>query len=111
MPRPRTPTAILELRGAFQRNPNRLKARKSEPLVTTPLPDPPECLSTAAAEAWSEMQSRGYWLTSADRFLVQIAATLIARFRLNRLTHGHVSVLIGLLGKLGFSRFVSPRAA
>ena len=50
-----------------------------------------------------EMKSRGYWLTSADRFLVEIAATLTARYRLDQLTHGHVSVLIGLLGKLGFS--------
>lgn len=103
MARPRTPTAILELRGAFKRNPNRLKARKNEPLVTNPLPGPPENLSTAEVTAWSEMKTVGLWLTSADQFLVRIAATLIARFRHNELTHGHVSVLIGLLGKLGFS--------
>jgi hypothetical protein len=63
-------------------------------------------LKTRFAESfveWSEMKSRGHWLTSADQFLVEIAATLTARYRLNQLTHGHVSVLIGLLGKLGFS--------
>ncbi|TYL92007.1 hypothetical protein FXB40_26515 [Bradyrhizobium rifense] len=49
------------------------------------------------------MKTRGYWLTSADRFLVEIAATLAARFKNGELKHGHVSVMISLLGKLGFS--------
>jgi hypothetical protein len=52
---------------------------------------------------WLEMKSRGYWLTSADRFLVEIAATLIARYRTDELNSGDVSQLIGLLGKIGFS--------
>jgi hypothetical protein len=29
---------------------------------------------------WHEMKSRGYWLTSADIFLVEIAVTLMAHF-------------------------------
>ncbi|WGD55090.1 hypothetical protein QA641_15040 [Bradyrhizobium sp. CB1650] len=103
MARPRTPTALLELRGAFKRNPNRLKARQGEPLVTMPLPDPPDDLKPEVSATWRAMKSRGYWLTSADRFLVEIAATLAARFKAGDLNHGHVSVLIGVLGKLGFS--------
>jgi hypothetical protein len=103
MSRPRTPTAVLELRGAFKRNPNRLRARKNEPIITTPLPEPPKYLTSAATAAWFEMDVSGFWLTSADRFLVAIAATLMARYRLNELKSGDVSLLIGLLGKLGFS--------
>jgi hypothetical protein len=49
------------------------------------------------------MKSRGYWLTSADRFLVEIADTLMARYRLDELKSADVSLLIGLLGKIGFS--------
>jgi hypothetical protein len=49
------------------------------------------------------MKSCGYWLTSADRFLVEIAATLMARYRIDELKSGDVSLLIGLLGKIGFS--------
>jgi hypothetical protein len=49
------------------------------------------------------MQSRGFWLTSADRFLVEIAGTLMARYRIEDLKSGEVSLLIGLLGKIGFS--------
>lgn len=103
MSRPRTLTAVLELRGAFRRNPNRLKDRKYEPIVTTPLPEPPKYLTKAAMATWAEMESWGFWLTSADQFLVAIAATLIARYWIDELKSGDVSPLIGLLGKLGFS--------
>ena len=103
MPRPRTPTAVLALRGAFKRNPNRLEDRKYEPIVTTPLPDPPKYLTKAATAAWFEMEASGFWLKSPDQFLVAIAAALMARYRIDELKSGDVSLLIGLLGKLGFS--------
>jgi hypothetical protein len=94
MARPRIPTALLELRGAFERNPNRRRARQGEPLVTAPLPDAPSHLSDEATPAWRQMKQRGYWLRRADQFLVEIAATLVARFKAGELTHGHVSVMI-----------------
>jgi len=103
MGRTRTPTAVLALRGAFKRNPDRLRARQHEPLVTTALPDPRPSLPKPVKQAWLEMQLRGFWLTSADRFLVEIAATLMTRYRFNEITSGDVSQLIGLLGKIGFS--------
>jgi hypothetical protein len=103
MARPRTPTAVLELRGAFKNHPSRLKDRKYEPVVSSPLPEPPRYLESATAAVWLEIKSRGYWLTSADRFLVEIAATLMARYRIDELKSGDVSQLIGLLGKIGFS--------
>jgi hypothetical protein len=54
--------------------------------------------------AWLEMRERGFvWLTSADRFLAEIAATLMARYRFEKMKSGDVSQLIQLLGKLGFS--------
>ena len=74
MGRTRTPTAILELRGAFKRNPNR---RPNEPLVTEPLPDAPRRLPKDIRIIWNEMRDQGFWLSSADQYLVEIAATLI----------------------------------
>jgi hypothetical protein len=103
MPRPRLPTAVLQLRGAFRVNPGRLNARKNEPLVLTRLPEPPEHLSKAIASVWNEIRTLGWWLTSADRYLVEIAATLTAGYRGDTLKSGDVSMLIGLLGKIGFS--------
>jgi hypothetical protein len=103
MGRPRTPTALLQLRGAFINHPSRLRARKNEPLVATALPDPPPSLPKPVKSAWLEMRERGFWLTSADRFLVEIAATLMAAYRSHKLKSGDVSQLISSLGKIGFS--------
>jgi hypothetical protein len=72
MARPRMPTALLELRGGFKNRPSRLKARQYEPIVTTPLPEPPPSLPKPVRAAWVEMQTRGFWLTSADRFLSKL---------------------------------------
>ncbi len=101
MGRPRTPTAVLELRGAFRRNPNR--RRKFEPRKLTALPEPRPSLPKPVKAAWLEMQSRGFWLTSADKFLVEIATKLMAGYRSDQLKSGDVSMLIGLLSVIGFS--------
>jgi hypothetical protein len=101
--RPRTPTSVLELRGAFKNHPSRLKARKDEPVIKSGLPGPPRRLARPVRTLWLEIGMYGHWLTSADRFLVEIAATFIARYRAHELKSGDVSLLIGLLSKLGFS--------
>jgi hypothetical protein len=50
------------------------------------------------------MQDRGgYWLTSADKFLVEIAATYTARYRNNECGSADTALLIGVLNKIGFS--------
>jgi hypothetical protein len=83
--------------------PSRGRDRKNEPRVTTALPEPPSYLASTAVTAWQEVKSRGWWLTSADRFLIEIATTLMGRYRADILTSGDVSLMIGLLGKVGFS--------
>jgi hypothetical protein len=103
MGRPRTPTAVLKLRGAFINHPSRGRDREFEPRIATGLPAPPPYLDSGTGRMWLEMKSRGYWLTSADRFLVEIAAVLMARYRIGELNSGDVSMLINLLGKIGFS--------
>jgi hypothetical protein len=103
MARPRTPTAVLKLRGAFINHPSRGRDREFEPRIATGLPAPPKNLDSATSKMWQAMQSRGYWLTSGDRFLVEIAAALMARYRIDQLKSGDVSQLIGLLSKIGFS--------
>jgi hypothetical protein len=49
------------------------------------------------------MKARGFWLTSADKYLVETAATLMAAHREGRLKSAGAATLIGLLGKIGFS--------
>jgi hypothetical protein len=76
MSRPRTPTAVLELRGAFKAYPERARERAGEPRPTEPLGEPPGRLKSHEKAAWREMAKHGFWLTSADQFMVQIAASL-----------------------------------
>jgi hypothetical protein len=56
-----------------------------EPRVSTALPAPPKHLVVPTAATWLATRSRGWWLTSADGFLVEIAAALMARYRINEL--------------------------
>lgn len=77
--------------------------RANEPIVSTPLPDPPRRLPKPVKLAWQEMQAHGgLWLTSADRFLIEIAATLMHRHR-TAAQSAETALLISLLSKLGFS--------
>jgi hypothetical protein len=102
--RNRTATAVLELRGSTKHNAYRYRDRANEPIVKTKLPDAPRRLPKDVKAAWLEMKSRGgLWLTSADQFLVHIAAFYMARYRNNECSSAETSLLIGVLGKLGFS--------
>ena len=104
MGRNRTATAVLELRGSTKHNAYRYRDRANEPIVKTKLPDAPRRLPKDVKAAWAEMRSRGgLWLTSADCFLVEIAAFYMARYRNNQCSSAETSLLIGILGKLGFS--------
>jgi hypothetical protein len=48
------------------------------------------------------MQEHGFWLTSADQFLVEIAANLMAKHRGGTIDNPARSLLVGTLSKLGF---------
>jgi hypothetical protein len=115
MGRPRKPTSELSLRGAFQRNPSRLKEREGEPVVTGALGPPPDFLSDRAKAVWLEMAGHGTWLTAADRMMVEIAADLMAQFRSDAANTRRVAVLVTVLNKLGFgpaerSKIRAPQA-
>jgi hypothetical protein len=98
--RPRKPTAVLALNGAFERNPNR--ARIDEPVPTTTLGAAPKWLAVTAVSIWDEMAAEGFWLTGADRFLLEVAATHLDRFRRGAADSKDVGQLITVLNKLGF---------
>lgn len=52
MPRPRKPTALLEFTGAFRKDPQRRRARSSEPKLEKGLGEPPTWLDAVAVEEW-----------------------------------------------------------
>lgn len=103
MARPRTPTAALELRGAFTKNPDRGRDRANEPQPTDPVGMPPAHLSEMGAVVWDELSSNGFWLTNADRHLLEIACELMASFRIKGIDPKLIGATTNVLSKLGFS--------
>lgn len=102
MSRPRTPTAILELRGSFSKHPERARERAGEPRPLNTLGPPRVSLKTKEKAVWNELRTEGFWLTSADAFMVEIASSLMAQHRAGEIDNPARSLLISTLSKLGF---------
>jgi phage terminase small subunit len=103
MARPRKPTAALELKGAYQKDPQRKAARKDEPKPTGAVGPAPDFFDAAEVGIWNDLTGYGFWLTDADRLMLEIAAKLMSMFRKDNLDGGGISKLITALSKLGFS--------
>lgn len=78
MARPRKPTNVLHLSGAFKHNPDRLAARANEPKPSGPVGDPPDNMDVETARCWREIVAEAPpgVLTNADRGILAIAADL-----------------------------------
>lgn len=104
MARPRKPTAILELNGAFDHNPAR--KRPNEPKQSRPLGDPPGRLPESAVEYWHElvdMVPPGV-LTRSDRWAVELAAVTMSRFAIgDEIAASELNLLRSLLAALGLT--------
>ncbi|MBB5420794.1 hypothetical protein [Paraburkholderia atlantica] len=104
MARPRTPAKVLEMRGAYKRNPGR---RREEPATAGPIGDAPDYFNAAELVAWFDITS---WaprdvLTASDRLTVELAARLLADSRANwaEFTAAKLARLEAMLGKFGMS--------
>src|SRR5690242_9271523 len=115
MARPRTPTEILKLRGAFRRNPSRALARAGEPIAKAGIGQPPATLSGAAATAWRylvDIAPAGA-LGDADRAYLEIAAELLALKRavgVAAMPSAKLNRLEVMLGKLGLRPLTTRRS-
>ena len=115
MSRPRKPTKVLELNGAFERNPQRRKAREHEPQPTGPLGDPPAHLDEAQQARWGEIAGWAPWLTETDRPLVESTCRLWMRIRSADAKSMEYAMFTANLSKLGMtpvdrSKVQMPRA-
>jgi phage terminase small subunit len=102
MARPKTPSNVLELRGAFKKNPQR--ARVDAAGAGQFAKAPPQHLPQGAVVAWQYVVSRlpKVALSSSDEIAVEIAAKLLAQFWLT----GDLDTIKELrqwLGKLGMT--------
>lgn len=103
MSRPRKPTRVLKLNGAFERNPKRGKEREHEPEVTDPLGDPPQSFDEAQRSRWQELAAWCPWLTIVDRPAVEIVCRLWMKMRANEAKTADYGVLMNTLSRLGMT--------
>jgi phage terminase small subunit len=103
MARPRTPTQILELKGAFKKNPQR--KRDAEPVPTGPVGDPPVHFDETHIAAWHELVAMipSGVLTNADRLIVELTCTLIVSVRTLHTERGDKALLKSCLATLGMT--------
>lgn len=107
MGRPRKPTNVLEMTGAFSKNPSRCEDRSSEPGQFEELGCIPERLTNKQKEAWKEITSNCPYgvLTKADRHSLEMTAVLLAEFWETgvEMKGTHLSLLNTLLAKMGMN--------
>lgn len=80
MARPRTPTNVLELRGAFDKDPQR---RREDPRVEAGLGEPPSYFDDGERVIWAEIAESAPEgvLSKSDRLCVEMLVPLIVRLR------------------------------
>ncbi len=105
MARHKQPAELAKLKGAEKKNPQRY--RKEAPTTGKALGKPPAGLPEDVVTAWKELEKSSLpgVLTSADRFVMEVAASLLAEFRANRAEFkaAKYSHLIGCLARLGLT--------
>jgi hypothetical protein len=80
MPKPRTPSAVLEARGAFDKDP----ARRREDFAAGEFsPAPPDYFTEPQRAVWDEIVAAlpASVLQATDRIAVELAARQVAHFR------------------------------
>lgn len=105
MGRHKQPLELALLKGAARNHPGRYRAQV--PKSDYALGDAPGYMSEAAKSAWSELAAYSLpgVLAGSDRFVVEIASTLLAEFRRDPVEFqvGKYSHLVGILARLGLS--------
>lgn len=104
MGRPRKPTRVLELKGAFKKNPSRKAARENEPEATGPFGQPPDCLDEAQRARWEEIAEWGRnYLSSRHRGVAELTCRLWMLDRGGKANAGQQSLLLTCWTRLGMT--------
>jgi len=102
VPRPRLPSNVLELRGAFKKHPER---RRQDPAGAAEFKrEPPPHLPQGAVSAWRYLVERlpKVAITSSDEIAVEVCAGLLAKYWLSS-ELDTLKELRQWLGKLGMT--------
>lgn len=107
MARPRKPSNVLELKGAFAKDPKRGVARENEPEPVGVIGDAPAYLDESERACWKEIVGMCHVgsLCAADALIVEHGARVLAALRANPV-YEDVKLMVRLeatLGKLGLT--------
>ena len=107
MGRPRTPTNVLNARGAFETHSDRRKAREGEAVGDGEIGNAPRTLSKAGKKAWRYLvgQCPEGVLTGADRAAMELVAGAYAEIwnKEKPITIPHRQTVFAMLGKFGLT--------
>lgn len=111
MARPRKPTAVLELNGAFKKDPKRRKGRENEPKPKAALGDPLPWLDRAEKATWRELHSLLAQGVGGDSDAAAFATLCVLYSKLKKdriggragLTSSELSQMITLFGRFGMT--------
>ena len=103
MARPRTPTSILEGRGAFVNHPERRDQRANEPVPSAELGNAPKHFGKEEKRIWKELVQIALpgVLCNSDRWIAETLCILMARQRAYTITNTERGQLITILSRLG----------
>ena len=105
MARPRTPTNVLELRGAFAKNPQR--KRPNEPKPEADVGVPPKHFDESHKAIWKEIKknSASGVMTISDRLALELLCVLVCQFRTDPagFSAAKMARMDSLFGKFGFT--------
>jgi hypothetical protein len=103
MARPRKPTPLLELTGAFQKDPQR--ARPHEPKPAGPLGDPPVDFDEVLTALWGELVRMvpANVLTVSDRWLVELACRTMRDVKQGKALASEKNLLLACLSRMGLT--------
>lgn len=104
MGRPRTPTNVLALKGAFKKDPQRIRV---DPDSQGPIGNAPARLTDGQKQIWREIKASAPVgvLTKADRFAVEELCILVDERRTKPadMTDGRRALLRQYLGQFGMT--------
>lgn len=113
MARPKTPSNVLALKGAYKKDPQRKPDPTTEAAPKGDVGSPPEYLESDVKAVWHEIVSLACpgVLGDSDRLTLELAATLMAEFRRGGrddngrplFTDSRLSRLQAALGSLGMT--------
>ena len=106
MTRPATPTNILEMRGAYEKNPQRRKDRKNEPEIS-PIKGIPRTLNADEKKIWKEIVARVHEgvIGDSDAIALETLTRLVYRMRFDfdGMSAAHLGQMVVLFGRFGMT--------